>query len=460
MELPELIQQLQALIDEAKKLGTSDEDNARYAELETQMDALQKKIDAANAATKTAEERAQRLKGADEFLNKTAGHVPFQVKAGGAPGSQPAENRVQVRGRNGRLKHFKGATAEKDAFEFGVWFLSEVGNVGWAKKIAKDSSLDFREKADGQNESVNSDGGATVPTRFSNTIIDLREEHGIFRQAVNIEGMTTDNQIIPRSKGTLTAFPVGEGKEGTFSKTAWDQVELTARKWMVLARYSSEVNADSIIAWADRLAYEIAYAFSLAEDQAGFLGDGTSAYHKILGIIPKIRSIDATPGNVKALVTGTGGAWASLVLRDFLKMKGRLPAYARNGTGPSWYCSTTFHSEVMESLALAAGGNSAAEIVNGSDTPRFLGFPVKFVQSLPIEEIADDVPCVLANLRQGVTMGDRPGMALALSEHSSFRSDQVEIRGIARYDINCHDVGEVLADGTNKVGSAVGLYVA
>jgi hypothetical protein len=40
---------------------------------------------------------------------------------------------------------------------------------------------------------------------------------------------------------------------------------------------------DAIISIADDLAEEIVYAFSLKEDQCGFIGDGTSTYGGIVG---------------------------------------------------------------------------------------------------------------------------------------------------------------------------------
>jgi len=55
------------------------------------------------------------------------------------------------------------------------------------------------------------------------------------------------------------------------------------RKSWRLTRYSSEIAEDSEPSVAEVIADEIAYAFSMAEDLAGWNGDGTSAYAGIRG---------------------------------------------------------------------------------------------------------------------------------------------------------------------------------
>jgi HK97 family phage major capsid protein len=462
-EKKDLQEKMQGLIEEANALGTSDEDNARYDEIKSELDTIAAQLKNA----RSTETRRTEMKGYDDFLNKPAGGLPHAAKAAtpadingekkdagsDTPAAEAGAN--PARPRIAGLKHFK---SEQTAYRFGKWFLGAVCNQPEAKEFCKQSGIQIKTV---QTEGINSDGGATVPTEFSNTIIDLREQYGVFRANVMPEPMGSDNMVVPRSVGGLKAYPVGEGQTGTRSKTAWDNVELTARKWMVLARYSTEVNEDSLVNWADRLAYEIAYAFAQSEDEAGFLGDGTSAYHKITGVISRLKGLSATVAYIAGLVEASGNAWGEITLKDFLKVKGRLPAYARARGNAKWFCSTTFHSEVMESLALAAGGATAAEVVAGSGTPRFLGFPVEFAQSLPITEANSQVPCILGDLNMGVALGDRRGITLALSEHSAFSDDVIEIKGTERFDINVHDVGNADATASNrKPGPIVGLITA
>ena len=48
-----------------------------------------------------------------------------------------------------------------------------------------------------------------------------------------------------------------EGGAGTESSMSWDQVRLTAKKWMVLTKYSNELNEDAVLNIGDDLAFEI-----------------------------------------------------------------------------------------------------------------------------------------------------------------------------------------------------------
>ena len=62
-------------------------------------------------------------------------------------------------------------------------------------------------------------------------------------------------------------------------------MQLTARKLMVLARMSSEVQEDAIIDLADTLAQEAAYAFAIKEDTVGFTGTGIGSDGGIVGVL-------------------------------------------------------------------------------------------------------------------------------------------------------------------------------
>src|SRR4029077_10220309 len=104
-------------------------------------------------------------------------------------------------------------------------------------------------------------GGFLVPEVLERAIIDLREDYGVFRQLARIRPMASDFVTIPRRTGGLTAVPIGEGSDITESTKGWNNVNLTARKWAVLAKYSSELAEDAIISIAEDLSGEIAYAF-------------------------------------------------------------------------------------------------------------------------------------------------------------------------------------------------------
>jgi HK97 family phage major capsid protein len=349
--------------------------------------------------------------------------------------------------RGGPLKAFRGENGLADAYKMGQWLRAALLRDEDAIQFCRDKGILLKRQQTGTDDSK---GGIFVPVEFDNTIIDLRILYGIFRKNANVSPMTSDTKIVRRRVGGLTAYPVGAGKRGTQSTALWDSLELIARKWMVLAKFEEEVNDDSVINFADTLASEIAYAFTKAEDEAGFLGDGTSTYHGIVGLLTKIAA--ATAG----LKTASGNAWSEITEADMLGVIGKLPQFARQSGLVKWYCSEEFNANVLQRIMLAKGGVTYAEIA-GELVPVFMGKPVEIVEVMPHTEANSQIPVVYGNLSQAATMGDRRGVQVKMtdSNDTDFESDVISVKGTERFDINVHDVG----DETNA-GAVVGLKMA
>jgi HK97 family phage major capsid protein len=213
----------------------------------------------------------------------------------------------------------------------------------------------------------------------------------------------------------------------------------------------------------DDLMGEVAYAFSNKEDASGFIGDGTSTYGGITGVCPKIKSLSGTIANIAGLVVATGTGYASsyaaTTLADFEAVVGKLPQYADTPTA-KWFCHRSYFWNVMVKLMLASGGVTAAEVASGR-IQSFMGYPVEFAQVMPKNPAVSQVCALLGDLSKAASIGDRRTTTLAISEHSRFSNDELEIRGTERVDINVHDVGNASATAANRVeGPVVGLITA
>jgi HK97 family phage major capsid protein len=106
----------------------------------------------------------------------------------------------------------------------------------------------------------------------------------------------------PRRTDGLTASFTGENTALTESQVSWDNINLTAKKLGVLTRMSTEIEQDAVVAIADWLVGEIAYAFAAKEDDCGFNGDGTSTYGGMRGtdviastLQPHCRQVAVSP---------------------------------------------------------------------------------------------------------------------------------------------------------------------
>lgn len=389
----------------------------------------------------------------------TATPPPMDPQTAAERNGAPKQQLARIIPRHGRIKNFSGADenekAEK-AYRFGNWFLAGpmqrklAGSSLLAKSQEVCRELGFTRTI---NESVNADGGFLVPEEFGNDLIDLRERFGVFRRYAKIVPMASDRRTDPAINGFVsTYFPEEEG-EITAADLDFGQVGLTARKLAALVPVSNEWNEDSIVSSGDLVAGEIGKGFAYKEDLCGFNGDGTSTYGRIVGVREKLLGVDGTIANIAGLKVGAGNAYSELVLTDFEGVVALLPEFA-DSENAKWFVSRKFFFNVMAKLAYAAAGNAANDIVNGLPR-RFLGYEVVFSQVMPSVEANSQVCAVLADLSLGASMGSRHDTRIAVSEHSRFKYDMLEIRGTERFDINPHGVGD-----TTNAGPIVGLITA
>jgi HK97 family phage major capsid protein len=369
--------------------------------------------------------------------------------------------------RFGTLNNFKGnkdgVDADVRAYRFGMWGLAMLSIQMPGRYNFRKAVEDFPSMFGAASQSV--DGNGThylIPHEFGTDMIVLREKYGVARRLLRKVPMMSDTRSDPRRKGGLTASFPGEGNAAAESNKAWDDVNLTAKDLIVLSRYSANVNADAVINFGDDLAGEISYAFSHTEDLCAFMGDATSPFGHIMGIVSKLKNVDGL-GTVSAgLVTGSGNTWGALVLKDFNSVVGALPQYADTDDA-CWLMHRTFYYGVIEPLIQAAGGVTAVEVREGTRKPRpiFQGYPVEFSQVWPNVSASGSVVCALGDFAKGCAFGDRMEDSIAFSEHATiggqnvFERNQIAIRGIERFDVNIHDVG----DGVNP-GPVTALKVA
>lgn len=345
--------------------------------------------------------------------------------------------RVRVLPRSGKLRSFRGANAEEDAYQSGQWALATIGGDARAAEWCREHGIETRTAV----TTSNTLGGYLVPAPMEMAIINLREERGVFRQESFVRSMTSDTLIVPRRAGGVTAYFVNEGSEVTASDKGWDAVSLTARKIAALCKYSTEINEDSAISIADDLAQEIAYAFADKEDECGFNGDGTSTYGGIVGVKNAVLA-----GSKYTAIAGNT-AFGTLDLEDFEAMVGKLPQYAV--ANAKWYISRVGWANSMLRLAAAAGGNTVSNIEQGA-SPQFLGFPVKISQvlnSTSTAQTSTDGICYLGDLRLATSFGNRRGMSISVDSSRYFELDLLAIKGTQRFDINVHEKGTATVAG-------------
>lgn len=389
------------------------------------------------AAEKLAEQRAANMAKLNE-LRTEVGRVskPQPVKHHPLPEDEKRTD-IQFK-RIGKLKAFLDDYA---AYKTGMALRAQVFGDHRAAQWLRDQGVELRAHSEG----IATAGGVLVPEEFVQSIIDLRETYGVFRQYARVMPMSRDTAVMPRRTGGLSAYWVDEAGSITESSKTWDNVRLTAKKLGIYSLISSELAEDAIVNLADDLASECAYEFALTEDNAGFNGDGTATYAGILGVCNAIEANSSLVGYVDAATSGHD-TFAEVDATDLATVMSKLPLYARPGA--AWYCSQVAYDLVFSRLAIAAGGNTL-DTVTGAYMPRYLGYPIRVSQVMEssTSTINDTTMLLFGDLSKAATLGDRRSMDFATSSDFKFQNDQIAIRAIERIDINVHDIGDTSTAG-------------
>ena len=376
-------------------------------------------------------------------------------KAAPAPAPAPVAEqpkKVEVRAihpHHTTLRAFNdSAEAVESAYRCGRWLRATVFKNSDDLRWCRDHGVEAR----ALNEGSNSAGGALVPEEFANRVIRLVETYGTFPGAAENVSMSRDTMVIPKRLSGTTAYFVGEGSSVTESEPTYGNVSLVAKKLAVGCRMSTEVVEDALVSLADAVASEFATSLAYRIDLCGWLGDGTSQYGGINGIVNKINDGTHTASVVSAASGNT--AFETLDVEDFLAAMGKLPLYARQGA--AWYVSPAGYAASIARLKYAAGGNTVDNL--GRDAGEsFLGYPVRMVHVMNSTLGADSnkVKVLFGNMNLSSIYARRRDFSVRLFDQVYATTDQLLLQGTMRFDINHHTLGT-----TSEVGPVVALKSA
>jgi HK97 family phage major capsid protein len=325
--------------------------------------------------------------------------------------------------------------SDEEAKEFGELVLKALGR-----------------KAMGEGGST--EGGVLVPTTLREYIIDKLGRYGKFRRDAMVVPLESDRELVPKVESGMTVYCPGEGNATTESDMSFSQVGLTPKKWCALAKISSELEEDAVIALGEILGTSFARSMAKKEDEVGFVGDGTETYFGMTGICQALKNINPSdPSNIPGLVVASGNAYSEITLADFREVVGILPEDVDETA--KWYMSKKFYYNVVYPLAETAGVANIFEILSDRKSKYFLGYEVVFVHAMPSTEANSQVCAILGDLQVGAYLGERKRMTIDRSVDRYFENDQIGVRAVERIDINAYGVGDL-----SEVGPIVGLITA
>lgn len=301
-----------------------------------------------------------------------------------------------------------------------------------------------------------SGGSALVTTEMIPTLIRLFENYGVFEADALAVPMGAGQTLQPKTDALLDLYCPGEGGAVSAQDPTIKLLSHVLKTLCALTAYSMELDEDSAIPLGEMIAFIFARSFGYGIDKLGFLGDGTSTYFGFKGIAGALRAVDATIGNIKSLVVGSGNAYSELTLANFNSVVGTLPDFADDGNA-NWYAHRYFYYTAMIALALAAGGVTANEVIMGAGQrqKQYLSYPVRFTQVMPMAAANSQICALLANLKMGAQLGRRGVLEIAESSERYFEQGLIAVRARRRVSINIHGVGD-----TTNAGPICGLITA
>ncbi len=334
------------------------------------------------------------------------------------------------------VNRLRGFTSADDAEICGRWLkgyvLGRTEDRAWYERNVESRALSSND---------NAKGGVFIPESFAATVIRLVDEYSSIPNQANVVPMSSNTLYIPRRVGGNTAYFVSDNSETTASDMATDNVLLSTKDCRVGTRVPNSLIEDSAIDLASLVADEMALALSRKVDDAGFAGDGTSTHGGIRGIQWLFENTSGLAG-----VADTGeSSLSAITVDDFAELVGKLPSYAR--AGAAFYVTPQVYATTMQALALGNGGATATELVNGVNTPRFMGYPVLFNNSMRTSVSGGNVVCLFGQLRLSTHFGLRSQIAVRASTDRYIEFDQTYIQGMCRFDIVTSDIGSTSAAG-------------
>lgn len=288
-----------------------------------------------------------------------------------------------------------------------------------------------------QNTQDNSLGGFLVPEDLVPTLIDLRERYGIIRQNATVMNVSAPSGRIPRLTSSPDAVFIGEPRD-TDVETGdleFDNINYNVKPIASFTPATIEMEQDSLINISALVFMHAAEKFAKKEDQCGFLGDGTSEYGGIMGILP-ILDLAAYAGSV--FVTTGESTLATVTNGSLANATGVPPDYVDGNA--KWFVSKRVNGGLFDRLKLAAGGNTVQN-VEGRTVRVYNGYEIEISQVLPRTPATGDQVGLYGDMGLSAHLFTKGGILMARSEHAQFMKGNIMYRTIQRFDFNFHERG-------------------
>lgn len=405
---------MEALADAAKKenRGLTEDEGTEFDSLESEVKALKRNIERAEALSREQEERSRAVS------------KPVDIEVTRNEGEDERGNCVVWGSFGEQLMAVKRMAIEPVSH----------ANSQEARKLEQSNKI--MRAATGMQESVMAEGGFLIQQNFASTLIEKAQQTGKLAGLVDKYSLSVGNGIsfptvdetsrVDGSRsGGVVAFWEGEGDTYTKSKPKFGKVELKLKKLTSLCYLTDELLED-VPVMGSFVERAFAKEFGFKIDDGVIRGNGSG---KPLGFL-----------NGPALVTQSkesAQAADTINAQNIAKMFARL--HEEDLATAVWVYNPGAKAQLM-TLALTIGSNSYPVFLQGGVTGNFVnGIPVNTILGLPAfameqcSAIGDLGDIMLVNPKKYIWI-DKGGPKAAQSIHVAFEKSETAFRFVYRAD--------------------------
>jgi HK97 family phage major capsid protein len=294
-------------------------------------------------------------------------------------------------------------------------------------------------------------GGALIFDQFIPDIVDNLLQYGVARRLARIFRTNTDMITRPVKTGIHTAYFPEENATLTASTgVTYSRVQTLVKTSVIYMQMSMQVLDDSNPSLAEDSAKELARAQAYTEDVCLLTAAGEAGYGGMIGAVQRFLNLGIT--SAAGRVVG-GGDWASHTDANIATLMSKLPDYARPNA--AFICTPEFSAAVLMRLARGGGGNRYQDLKAGGYVDTYGNRPIitNNIMNTNSSTGTNTIDCLYGDFSRAADFADRLSLSLEVDRSVAFDQYAVAMRGVTRFGINVHDVGD-----TSRVGPLVYLY--
>lgn len=320
-----------------------------------------------------------------------------------------------------------------------------VGALGIARMVQKGKApadcagrlMDFAEEVLGKEyvRTVISSSDFPLPAAYGNDIMELVSQWGAARQYGTVYPLGAATQYLPRLKTDTTFTLLTPGSAVTEKSPQYEWVTFAAEKFGGLIFLPTEIEEDAVLSVGQFISRYMARNIARAEDWQFFASTGAAS-----GVNGTAKGLKAlVVDNSKTATSGTYGSPSEFTLAHVRSIRKIVDAPALGFA--AYYAHPTMEAQF-------ASFNTAGDkpyIANGINGASLDGFPIRWVDSLPVLTASDTLNTVhiLFGDLSFHYLGVRGGPRIDTSMEAGFTTDSLYVRGVERLTVGLMATGAV-----------------